>query len=316
MIELMIAVYGTIWWLVFKKFKLIPVTQWTVITSILIGVGIIGFVLAMVNMFQPSSTDGRSFVYTTPIVSQVKGKVIDVAVEPNKPLKQGDVLFKIDPLPYQNKLDSLDAELALARKRLKQETLLLEANAGSGYEVERLDSEVDRLSAEIANAQFDLEHTVTRAPTDGMVTQVFLQPGAMAVSLPLSPVMVFLHTDKQYFVVTYKQNVLQGIRPGAEVEIAFTAIPGRVFAGKVNRTLPVLGEGQISPTGRLLQFAVPTRPGRAPILVDIIDDLSAYNLPIGAQARAAVYTDYYKPFRMVRRIILRINSWENYLFIP
>ncbi len=316
MIELMIAVYGTIWWLVFKKFKLIPVTQWTVITSILIGVGIIGFVLAMVNMFQPSSTDGRSFVYTTPIVSQVKGKVIDVAVEPNKPLKQGDVLFKIDPVPYQNKLDSLDAELALAKKRLKQETLLLEANAGSGYEVERLDSEVDRLSAEIANAQFDLEHTVTRAPTDGMVTQVFLQPGAMAVSLPLSPVMVFLHTDKQYFVVTYKQNVLQGIRPGAEVEIAFTAIPGRVFAGKVNRTLPVLGEGQISPTGRLLQFAVPTRPGRAPILVDIIDDLSAYNLPIGAQARAAVYTDYYKPFRMVRRIILRINSWENYLFIP
>ena len=316
MIELMIAVYGTIWWLVFKKFKLIPVTQWTVITSILIGIGIIGFVLAMVNMFQPSSTDGRSFVYTTPIVSQVKGKVIDVAVEPNKPLKQGDVLFKIDPVPYQNKLDSLDAELALAKKRLKQETLLLEANAGSGYEVERLDSEVDRLSAEIANAQFDLEHTVTRAPTDGMVTQVFLQPGAMAVSLPLSPVMVFLHTDKQYFVVTFKQNVLQGIRPGAEVEIAFTAIPGRVFAGKVNRTLPVLGEGQISPTCRLLQFAVPTRPGRAPILVDIIDDLSAYNLPIGAQARAAVYTDYYKPFRMVRRIILRINSWENYLFIP
>ncbi len=316
MIELMIAVYGTIWWLVFKKFKLIPVTQWTVITSVLIGVGIIGFVLAMVNMFQPSSTDGRSFVYTTPIVSQVKGKVIDVAVEPNKPLKQGDVLFKIDPVPYQNKLDSLDAELALAKKRLKQETLLLEANAGSGYEVERLDSEVDRLSAEIANAQFDLEHTVTRAPTDGMVTQVFLQPGAMAVSLPLSPVMVFLHTDKQYFVVTYKQNVLQGIRPGAEVEIAFTAIPGRVFAGKVNRTLPVLGEGQISPTGRLLQFAVPTRPGRAPILVDIIDDLSVYNLPIGAQARAVVYTDYYKPFRMVRRIILRINSWENYLFIP
>ncbi len=316
MIELMIAVYGTIWWLVFKKFKLIPVTQWTVVTSILIGIGIIGFVLAMVNMFQPSSTDGRSFVYTTPIVSQVKGKVIDVAVEPNKPLKQGDVLFKIDPVPYQNKLDSLDAELALAKKRLKQETLLLEANAGSGYEVERLDSEVDRLSAEIANAQFDLEHTITRAPTDGMVTQVFLQPGAMAVSLPLSPVMVFLHTDKQYFVVTFKQNVLQGIRPGAEVEIAFTAIPGRVFAGKVNRTLPVLGEGQISPTGRLLQFTVPTRPGRAPILVDIIDDLSAYNLPIGAQARAVVYTDYYKPFRMVRRIILRINSWENYLFIP
>jgi len=316
MIELMIAVYGTIWWLVFKKFKLIPVNQWSVVTSVLIGISFIGFVLMMVNLYQPSSSDGRSFVYTTPIVSQVKGKVIEVPVEPNKPLQKGDVLFRIDPVPFQNKLDSLLAELKLAETRLKQETYLMENNAGSQYEVDKYGSEVDRLTADVANARFDLEHTVTLAPTDGMVTQVFLQPGAMAVSLPLSPVMVFLHTDKQYFMVTYKQNVLQGIKPGLEVEIAFTAIPGRVFSGEVDRTLPVLGEGQISPSGRLLQFAAPVRPGRAPVLVIVNDDLSAYNLPIGAQAQVAIYTEHFKIFGMVRRIILRIASWENYIFLP
>jgi multidrug resistance efflux pump len=316
MIELMIAVYGTIWWLVFKKFKLIPVNQWSVVTSVLIGISIIGFVLMMVNLYQPSSKDGRSFVYTTPIVSQVKGKVIEVPVEPNKPLQKGDVLFRIDPIPFQNKLDSLLAELELAETRLEQETLLLANNAGTQYEVDKYISEVDRLSADVAGARFDLEYTVTLAPTDGMVTQVFLQPGAMAVSLPLSPVMVFLHTEKQYFVVTYKQNVLQGIKPGLEVEIAFNAIPGRVFTGVVDRTLPVLGEGQISPSGRLLQFAAPSRPGRAPILISVTDDLSDYNLPIGAQAQVAVYTEHFKVFGMVRRIILRIASWENYIFLP
>jgi multidrug resistance efflux pump len=316
MIELMIAVYGAIWWLVFKKFKLVPVNQWTVVTSILIGISIIGFVLMMVNLYQPSSKDGRSFVYTTPVVSQVKGKVIEVPVEPNTPLQKGDVLFKIDPVPFQNKLDSLLAELELAETRLKQEMSLMEDNAGSQYEVDKYVSEVDRLTADVADARFDLEHTVTRAPTDGMVTQVFLQPGAMAVSLPLSPVMVFLHTDKQYFVVTYKQNVLQGIKPGLEVEIAFNAIPGRVFTGTVDRTLPVLGEGQISPSGRLLQFSAPSRPGRAPVLISVTDDLSGYNLPIGAQAQVAIYTDHFKVFGMVRRIILRIASWENYIFIP
>ena len=239
----------------------------------------------MVNLYQPASKDGRSFVYTTPVVSQVKGKVIEVPVEPNLPLKKGDVLFKIEPAPFQNKLDSLIAELELAETRLKQELSLMEDNAGSQYEVEKWKFEADRLKADVANARFDLEHTVTLAPTDGMVTQVFLQPGAMAVSLPLSPVMVFLHTDKQYFVVTYKQNVLQGIRPGAEVEIAFNAIPGRVFSGEVDRMLPVLGEGQISPSGRLLQFAQVARPGRAPVLVSVTDDLSGYHLPIGAQAQ-------------------------------
>ena len=316
MIELMIAVYGTIWWLVFKKFKLIPVNQWSVVTSVLIGISLIGFVLMMVNLYQPASKDGRSFVYTTPIVSQVKGKVIEVPVEPNTPLKKGDVLFRIDPVPYQNKLDSLLAELQLAKTRLTQESLLLKKNAGTQYEVDRYVSEVDRLTANVADARFNLEHTVTRAPTDGMVTQVFLQPGAMAVSLPLSPVMVFLHTGRQYFVVTYKQNVLQGVVPGLEAEIAFNAIPGRVFTGTVDRMIPVLGEGQISPSGRLVQFSAITRPGRAPVLISVTDDLSSYNLPIGAQAQVAIYTEHFKVFGMVRRIILRIASWENYIFIP
>ena len=140
MIELMIAVYGTIWWLVFKKFKLIPVNQWSVVTSVLIGISLIGFVLMMVNLYQPSSKDGRSFVYTTPVVSQVKGKVIEVPVEPNKPLRKGDVLFRIDPVPFQNKLDSLLAELELAKTRLKQETYLMENNAGHSAHARRSDT--------------------------------------------------------------------------------------------------------------------------------------------------------------------------------
>ena len=61
MIELMIAVYGTILWLVFKKFKLVPVNQWTVVTSILIGGVMLGFVLLMMNMYQPVSPDGRLY---------------------------------------------------------------------------------------------------------------------------------------------------------------------------------------------------------------------------------------------------------------
>ena len=39
--------------------------------------------------------------------TDVAGEVIDVPVSPNKPLKAGDVLFKIDPVPYQSQLDAL-----------------------------------------------------------------------------------------------------------------------------------------------------------------------------------------------------------------
>jgi multidrug resistance efflux pump len=44
----------------------------------------------------------------------VKGRVIEVPAEPNAPLKQGDVLFKIDPTPYQYVVDQKKALLAEA----------------------------------------------------------------------------------------------------------------------------------------------------------------------------------------------------------
>ena len=46
--------------------------------------------------------------------AHVKGRVIDVPVEANAPLKEGDVLFRIDPTPYQYVVDQKKALLAEA----------------------------------------------------------------------------------------------------------------------------------------------------------------------------------------------------------
>ena len=40
------------------------------------------------------------------IVPNVAGEVIEVPVDPNKPLKAGDVLFRIDPVPYKAQVDA------------------------------------------------------------------------------------------------------------------------------------------------------------------------------------------------------------------
>lgn len=315
MIELIIATYGTICWLIFKKFKLIAVTTYSIVTAFLIGVFMIGFILIMMNMYQPVSKDGRILAYTTGIVPQVKGRVTAVPVQPNTPLKQGDVLFQIDPTPYQNKLDALQANLDLATTRLEQEQSLLEQGAGQLYEVERIQADVDSLTAQVADAVFNVEQTTVVAPTDGFVTQVVLRPGVMAVPLPLAPVMVFVHADEPVFVATFKQNALQGIDVGDPAEIAFKAIPGRVFGGKVSQVLPILGEGQLVASGRLIQVSMPQRPGRVPIAIEIQEDLSGYTLPIGSSSTVAIYTGEFHITEIVRKIILRMKSWENYLFI-
>ena len=48
---------------------------------------------------------------SVPIVPNVAGEVIEVPVDPNKPLKAGDVLFRIDPVPFKAQVKALEAQL-------------------------------------------------------------------------------------------------------------------------------------------------------------------------------------------------------------
>ena len=50
------------------------------------------------------------------------------------------------------------------------------------------------------------------------------------------------------------------------------------------------------------------------VRIDIEDDLSGYQLPTGAKAYVAVYSTTWKPVAIIRKVILRVMSWENYLF--
>ena len=51
-----------------------------------------------------------------------------------------------------------------------------------------------------------------------------------------------------------------------------------------------------------------------PVSFDYEDDLAALNLPVGAQATTAIYMEQAHALSIVRKILLRIKSWEHYLF--
>src|SRR4029079_2536135 len=92
--------------------KLLPVTTYTVASAILIGVAILGVLFISLSIFHPVSHDGRLYAAVVQIVPPVRGAVVEVPVEANKPLKKGDVLFRIDPQPFQIEVDRLRASLA------------------------------------------------------------------------------------------------------------------------------------------------------------------------------------------------------------
>jgi len=120
MIELVVGTYGFLCWLLFKKLKLIPVNGYTVATAVAGGVVMLVSLLTMMMFCHPSSADGRFYAAVVQIVPQVRGTVVEVPVVGNEPLKMGDVLFRIDPKPYQYEVDRLTAQLAAANTKLAQ----------------------------------------------------------------------------------------------------------------------------------------------------------------------------------------------------
>lgn len=170
---------------------------------------------------------------SVPIVPDVAGEVIDVPVEANKPLKAGDVLFKIDPVPYQAQVDALAAQLKFEELRLSQMTQLQQGPAGRAFDVEERQANVDQLKGQLAGAQWNLDKTVVRAPADGYVTNLALRKGARVASLPLTPVMAFIVTSNTIIGAEIYQNDARYVEPGQNVEVTFKFVPGHVHSGKV-----------------------------------------------------------------------------------
>jgi multidrug resistance efflux pump len=169
---LLLAIYATIVWLIFFKFKLLP---WTTSAKVIVVtipvVGMITLIL-LLNVFAPSSGDVIVVRNSVGIVSQVKGRVIDVPVRINQRVKQGDVLFKIDATQYKAQVNSIKAKLDLATLRVSENQQLVAAGAGNRFDLEKAQADLLDLQEQFKHAQYDLEQTVMRAPSDGIIVNV------------------------------------------------------------------------------------------------------------------------------------------------
>jgi multidrug resistance efflux pump len=184
---LLLGIYSFFAWLVFFKFKWLPwniVTQVITITLPLIGLTILILVL---NIVAPSSHDVRVVNYVVPINPPVRGLVTEVPIEPNAPIKKGEVLFRVDPTPFEiavqnyeaqiaslqaqlvtaeansrnygeqlksaaGQRSAIDSQLSLARLRLRQFEELSASGAGNRFDFEQAQADVRNLEGQLAAA--------------------------------------------------------------------------------------------------------------------------------------------------------------------
>jgi multidrug resistance efflux pump len=184
---LLLGIYSFIVWLIFFKYKLLPwntVSQVIVITLPIIGIAAL---ILMLNIVAPSSADVRVINYVVAVNARVQGLVTDVPVEPNRPVRKGDVLFRLDPTPFELEVNALEAQLEqlevqlltagattkglteqlrnargaknsigsqlkLAQVREEQTRELAATGAGSRYEYEQAQMNVANLKAQLEAA--------------------------------------------------------------------------------------------------------------------------------------------------------------------
>ena len=152
---LLLAIYSFFVWLVFFKFKWLPWNTVTQVIVIIIPVVGLSATILLLNVYAPSSSDVRVVKYTIQILPQVKGRVIEVPAEGNKPMRKGDVLFRIDPALYQGTVNQLEASLANAQGSSKElEEQLTGAVAQAAAARSGIEAAESRVSQ--SNAQVDL----------------------------------------------------------------------------------------------------------------------------------------------------------------
>jgi len=100
-------------WLVFAKWKLIRLSLPIAIVVASVGPSLIVALLFCAQFFHPYTSVARVFDQVIPIAPQLSrsGRVSEIAVIPNVPIKKGEILFRVDPIPYANAVDRLTATL-------------------------------------------------------------------------------------------------------------------------------------------------------------------------------------------------------------
>lgn len=310
---LILGIYAGIVWLIFFKYKLLP---WNTLAKVIVfTIPVVGMItlIMLLNIFSPSSSNVLVVRNSVGIVSQVRGRVTEVPVMINQRVKKGDVLFKIDPTQYKAIANSIRAKFKLAKLRLEENRALVASGAGSRFDLEKAEADYADLEEQFTSANYDLEQTVMRAPSDGTVINVQLRPGAFVAAFPLASVMTFLEDTPQIYAL-FSQNELHQIDIGNEAEFYLPVFPGKILKAKVESVILAEGQGQMNASGNLPTTGLRDIPtNRFAVKLALDEEKNTLLLPAGAVGDGAVYTDHLAFLHIIRKVMIRVSSKLNYI---
>jgi multidrug efflux system membrane fusion protein len=106
---------------------------------------------------------------TVQVQAQVSGQIVARHFKDGQDVKKGDLLFTIDPRPYQAVLDSAKADLMLAEANLKRQEELRAKAVTAKQDWDTAKATAMKSQATVDAAQVNLDFTQIRSPIDGRI---------------------------------------------------------------------------------------------------------------------------------------------------
>jgi multidrug efflux system membrane fusion protein len=207
-----------------------------------------------------------SAIDTVELRPRVSGYVQRVTYREGEDVKQGDLMFQIDPRPYRAALDNAQAQLARAHVaeqleaiRIKRAQSLIDDDAISREELDmrgaahaQSTADIRAAEAAVATAKLNLSFTEVRAPVAGRASRALVTVGNLATAdqtllttvVSQDPMYVYFDADENSYL-RYKEQERKSERTGRDntVYVGLANEDGYPHAGTVNFL-----DNQVNPT--------------------------------------------------------------------
>jgi HlyD family secretion protein len=193
-------------------------------TAILVAAAVLGLAWAGYRYAsRPAPSSGEiaasgtlNAVSAVQVGTPVSGEIKEISVDFNSPVKPGQVLARIDPTAFEQRVNQARADLLAAR--------------GKGGDSRRRE-------ALLKQAEDDLERTVIRSPIEGTVILRNVAPGQTVIAAPQAPALFSIAPDLREMHLEAAVSAAEAarLRVGAPARFSVEAFPRRVFSGEVRQ---------------------------------------------------------------------------------
>jgi RND family efflux transporter MFP subunit len=187
-------------------------------------------------MRNPWTRDGRVHADIVEIAPDVSGAVAEVRIKDNQAVRKGDVLFTIDPERYRFALSQAEAsvqgreqELEQRRRELERRTRLssaaitVEAREQAETAVATAEAAYDQALAALNTARLNLDRTELRAPVNGFVTNLQVNPGDYATAG--RALLAIVNSDSFHVAGYFEETKIRNIREGDRATVRLMGYP-------------------------------------------------------------------------------------------